>query len=135
MTNREKAVEYMRRLDLIETVESNFNKGILMQSCGGAGILFPADERQQKRARELEEQFSEDKSVVWHIIADTIPYGDCMMQVDAYLITDDMVPDKLMVYGGKFHTFVYVDNLTIPEFSEYGETPIKERFGGLVRLT
>ena len=53
MTNREKAVEYMRRLDLIETVESNFNKGILMQSCGGAGILFPADERQQKRAREL----------------------------------------------------------------------------------
>ena len=62
MTNREKAVEYMRRLDLIETVESNFNKGILMQSCGGAGILFPADERQQKRARELEEQFSEDNS-------------------------------------------------------------------------
>lgn len=74
MTNREKAVEYMRRLDLIETVESNFNKGILMQSCGGAGILFPADERQQKRARELEEQFSEDNSVVWHIIADTIAY-------------------------------------------------------------
>lgn len=131
MTNREKAIQYMRRLDLSKIVEKNFSKGRLMQSCGGMGILVFADERQHAMAKWLEEEYAEDSSVVWHIIVDTLQLGEHQMKVETYLITCDSVPDSLMVYDGKFDTYAYVENLTVPEFSEYGETLIMERAGGL----
>lgn len=133
MTVSEKALNYIRQLNLIEELEENFVLGKTMQSKMNSGILFPADAKQQEKIREIEEDFPDSK--VWHIISDNLMIEGENVRVDSYLLAIDDGDPKLEEIDGGFLAFAYIDNVAIPEYCEYGEMLIAEQFGGIIRIS
>lgn len=133
MTNTEKALSYMGQLNLLDEVAESFAQGKILQSTLGGGILLPVSEAQQKKISEIEKKFSDVK--VWHVISDRCMINDENWQMDSYLLAWEQDETQLHNSDGKFIVSVYVDNLTWPIYSEFGEMLISERNGGIARLS
>ena len=129
MTNKEKAISFIKQLGMHKNVLSEFKTGQINASEAG-GILYWANEHETEKIIELQE----DGNVVWHIIRGTYVLGgtdQCEMIV--YLLATDEDAEFLVFEDGSYEAFAYVENGTWPDCSEYGYIYVEPSVGGLVR--
>ena len=130
MTNKEKARNYIKQLDMHDNVLSEFEAGTINASESG-GILYWANEHETEMIAKLQQQ---DGDVVWHIIRGIFVLGgvdECEMT--CYLLATEEDASYLMVEDGEYEVFAYVENISWPDCSEYGYICVKPSVGGLVR--
>ena len=130
MTNKEKARNYIKQLDMHDNVLTEFEVGMINASESG-GILYWANEHEQDQIKRIQEL---DDCVVWHIIRGIFVLGgvdECEMI--CYLLATEEDASYLMVEDGEYEVFAYVENVSWPDCSEYGYICVKPSVGGLVR--
>lgn len=163
MTNKEKALAYIKQMRLIDMDSQEFTNDMvwmLVQDNDQArsGAMFRLDDDVRRKINELEQ----NGSIVWHIIQGTyrfwnepeigtatdkgskttegetpapapLPYTD--IRFTTYLLATDEDGNTLAEYDAKqFYAFAWVENEDIPELSEYGTVIIERCNGGLWRV-
>ena len=160
MTNKEKALAYIKQMRLIDMDSQEFTNDMVWMSVqdndqARSGAMFRLDDDVRRKINELEQ----NGSIVWHIIQGTyrfwnepeigtatdkgsettegetpapapLPYTD--IRFTTYLLATDEDGDTLAEYDAKqFYAFAWVENEDIPELSEYGTVIIERCNGGL----
>lgn len=160
MTNKEKALAYIKQMRLIDMDSQEFTNDMVWMSVqdndqARSGAMFRLDDNVRRKINELEQS----GSIVWHIIQGTyrfwnepeigtatdkgsettegetpapvpLPYTD--IRFTTYLLATDEDGDTLAEYDAKqFYAFAWVENEDIPELSEYGTVIIERCNGGL----
>lgn len=163
MTNKEKALAYIKQMRLIDMDSQEFTNDMVWMSVqdndqARSGAMFRLDDNVRRKINELEQS----GSIVWHIIQGTyrfwnepeigtatdkgsettggetpvpvpLPYTD--IRFTTYLLATDEDGDTLAEYNAKqFYAFAWVENEDIPELSEYGTVVIERCNGGLWRV-
>lgn len=163
MTNKEKALAYIKQMRLIDMDSQEFTNDMVWMSVqdndqARSGAMFRLDDNVRRKINELEQS----GSIVWHIIQGTyrfwnepeigtatdkgsettegetpapvpLPYTD--IRFTTYLLATDEDGDTLAEYDAKqFYAFAWVKNEDIPELSEYGTVIIERCNGGLWRV-
>lgn len=163
MTNKEKALAYIKQMRLIDMDSQEFTNDMVWMSVqdndqARSGAMFRLDDNVRRKINELEQS----GSIVWHIIQGTyrfwnepeigtatdkgsettegetpapvpLPYTDICLTT--YLLATDEDGDTLAEYDAKqFYAFAWVENEDIPELSEYGTVIIERCNGGLWRV-
>lgn len=163
MTNKEKALAYIKQMRLIDMDSQEFTNDMVWMSVqdndqARSGAMFRLDDDVRRKINELEQT----GSIVWHIIQGTyrfwnepeigtatdkgsettegetpapapLPYTD--MRFTTYLLATDEDGNTLAEYDAKqFYAFAWVENEDIPELSEYGTVIIERCNGGLWRV-
>lgn len=163
MTNKEKALAYIKQMRLIGMDSQEFTNDMVWMSVqdndqARSGAMFRLDDDVRRKINELEQS----GSVVWHIIQGTyrfwnepeiepstdeaserteddtlapapLSYTDICLTT--YLLATDEDGDTLAEYDAKqFYAFAWVENEDIPEMSEYGTVIIERCNGGLWRV-
>lgn len=163
MTNKEKALAYIKQMRLIDMDSQEFTNDMVWMSVqdndqARSGAMFRLDDNVRRKINELEQS----GSIVWHIIQGTyrfwnepeigtatdkgsettegetpapvpLPYTD--IRFTTYLLATDEDGDTLAEYDAKqFYAFAWVENEDIPELSEYGTVIIERCNGGLWRV-
>lgn len=163
MTNKEKALAYIKQMRLIDMDSQEFTNDMVWMSVqdndqARSGAMFRLDDDVRRKINELEQ----NGSIVWHIIQGTyrfwnepeigtatdkgsettegetpapapLPYTD--IRFTTYLLATDEDGDTLAEYDAKqFYAFAWVENEDAPELSEYGTVVIERRNGGLWRV-
>ena len=161
MTNKEKALAYIKQMRLIDMDSQEFTNDMVWMSVqdndqARSGAMFRLDDDVRRKINELEQ----NGSIVWHIIQGTyrfwnepeigtatdkgsettegetpapLPYTD--IRFTTYLLATDEDGNTLAEYDAKqFYAFAWVENEDIPELSEYGTVIIERCNGGLWRV-
>lgn len=163
MTNKEKALAYIKQMRLIDMDSQEFTNDMVWMSVqdndqARSGAMFRLDDDVRRKINELEQ----NGSIVWHIIQGTyrfwnepeigtatdkgsettegetpapapLPYTD--IRFTTYLLATDEDGNTLEEYDAKqFYAFAWVENEDIPELSEYGTVIIERCNGGLWRV-
>lgn len=163
MTNKEKALAYIKQMRLIDMDSQEFTNDMVWMSVqdndqARSGAMFRLDDDVRRKINELEQT----GSIVWHIIQGTyrfwnepeigtatdkgsettegetpapahLPYTD--IRFTTYLLATDEDGNTLEEYDAKqFYAFAWVENENIPELSEYGTVIIERCNGGLWRV-
>lgn len=163
MTNKEKALAYIKQMRLIGMDSQEFTNDMVWMSVqdndqARSGAMFRLDDDVRRKINELEQS----GNIVWHIIQGTyrfwnepeigaatdkesettegetsapapLPYTD--IRFTTYLLATDEDGDTLAEYDAKqFYAFAWVENEVIPELSEYGTVIIERCNGGLWRV-
>lgn len=163
MTNKEKALAYIKQMRLIDMDSQEFTNDMVWMSVqdndqARSGAMFRLDDDVRRKINELEQ----NGSIVWHIIQSTyrfwnepeigtatdkgsettegetpapapLPYTD--IRFTTYLLATDEDGNTLEEYDAKqFYAFAWVENEDIPEMSEYGTVIIERCNGGLWRV-
>lgn len=163
MTNKEKALAYIKQMRLIDMDSQEFTNDMVWMSVqdndqARSGAMFRLDDDVRRKINELEQ----NGSIVWHIIQGTyrfwnepeigtatdkgfettegetpapapLPYTD--IRFTTYLLATDEDGDTLAEYDAKqFYVFAWVENEDTPELSEYGTVVIERCNGGLWRV-
>lgn len=163
MTNKEKALAYIKQMRLIDMDSQEFTNDMVWMSVqdndqARSGAMFRLDDDVRRKINELEQ----NGSIVWHIIQGTyrfwnepeigtatdkgsettegetpapapLPYTDT--RFTTYLLATDEDGDTLAEYDAKqFYAFAWVENGDTPELSEYGTVVIERCNGGLWRV-
>lgn len=163
MTNKEKALAYIKQMRLIGVDSQEFTDDMVWMSVqdndqARSGAMFRLDDDVRRKINELEQ----NGSIVWHIIQSTyrfwnepeiepstdeaserteddtlapapLSYTDICLTT--YLLATDEDGDTLAEYDAKqFYAFAWVENGDIPELSEYGTVIIERCNGGLWRV-
>ena len=163
MTNKEKALAYIKQMRLIDMDSQEFTNDMVWMSVqdndqARSGAMFRLDDNVRRKINELEQS----GSIVWHIIQGTcrfwnepeigtatdkgsettegetpapapLPYTD--IRFTTYLLATDEDGDTLAEYDAKqFYAFAWVENEDAPELSEYGTVVIERCNGGLWRV-
>lgn len=163
MTNKEKALAYIKQMRLIDMDSQEFTNDMVWMSVqdndqARSGAMFRLDDNVRRKINELEQS----GSIVWHIIQGTyrfwnepeigtatdkgsettegetpapvpLPYTD--IRFTTYLLATDEDGDTLAEYDAKqCYAFAWVENEDIPELSEYGTVIIERCNGGLWRV-
>lgn len=163
MTNKEKALAYIKQMRLIGMDSQEFTDDMVWMSVqdndqARSGAMFRLDDDIRRKINELEQS----GSIVWHIIQGTyrfwnepeigtatdkasettegetltpapLPYTD--IRFTTYLLATDEDGDTLAEYDAKrFYAFAWVENEDSPELSEYGTVIIERCNGGLWRV-
>lgn len=163
MTNKEKALAYIKQMRLIDMDSQEFTNDMVWMSVqdndqARSGAMFRLDDDARRKINELEQT----GSIVWHIIQGTyrfwnepeigtatdkgsettegetpapapLPYTD--IRFTTYLLATDEDGNTLEEYDAKqFYAFAWVENEDIPELSEYGTVIIERCNGGLWRV-
>jgi len=163
MTNKDKALAYIKQMRLIGMDSQEFTDDMVWMSVqdndqARSGAMFRLDDDVRHKINELEQS----GSVVWHIVQGTyrfwnepaigtatdkepetienetpapapLPYTD--IRFTTYLLATDEDGDTLAEYSAKqFYAFAWVENEDHPELSEYGTVIIERCNGGLWRV-
>lgn len=163
MTNKEKALAYIKQMRLIDMDSQEFTNDMVWMSVqdndqARSGAMFRLDDDVRRKINELEQ----NGSIVWHIIQGTyrfwnepeigtatdkgsettegetpapapLPYTD--IRFTTYLLATDEDGNTLEEYDAKqFYAFAWVENEDIPELSEYGTVIIERCNSGLWRV-
>lgn len=163
MTNKEKALAYIKQMRLIDMDSQEFTNDMVWMSVqdndqARSGAMFRLDDDVRRKINEPEQ----NGSIVWHIIQGTyrfwnepeigtatdkgskttegetpapapLPYTD--IRFTTYLLATDEDGNTLAEYDAKqFYAFAWVENEDIPELSEYGTVIIERCNGGLWRV-
>lgn len=163
MTNKEKALAYIKQMRLIGMDSQEFTNDMVWMSVqdndqARSGAMFRLDDNVRRKINELEQS----GSIVWHILQGAyrfwnepeigtatdkesettegetpapapLPYTD--IRFTTYLLATDEDGDTLAEYDAKqFYAFAWVENEDNPELSEYGTVIIERCNGGLWRV-
>ena len=129
MTNKEKAINFIKQLGMHENVLAEFEAGTINASESG-GILYWANEHETEMITKLQQ----DGDVVWHIIRGIcVLGGEDEVKMTCYLLATEDDPEHLMVEDGEYEVFACAENVSWPDYREYGYMYVKPSAGGLVR--
>lgn len=134
----EKAVQWMRQLDMLSPCIEAFKKGNLWQSEGTgifSGILYAAEPDIVAMAHKIEE---EHDVVVWHVIKGHYNLGGDHVEMISYLLVgnQDVTNNSALeeYQDNQYICFSYVQNKSWAYGSEYGDVTIMPMNGGLRRV-
>ncbi len=126
------ALEWMRKMEMMNECVEAFKKGKLWQSEGAgfmSGILYEASEEVLHKAKEIEEKTGQ---LVWHVIRGVYLVSGDKVKMDTYLLVEE--GETFEHENETYCCYAYVDNKTYPMDSEYGSVLITNANGGLKRV-
>lgn len=134
MTNKEKAVGYMKDVGIFDDAIKAFETDdIVFFSING--FIYSLTPQMRQTISEIESELHGDV-VVWHVI-----HGKCKMcdggelNMDTYLLATSECADVLDKCENEgYYAFAFVNNIDVPQDSEFSDVVIAERFGGLYRV-
>ena len=134
MTNKEKAIRYMKGLGMLnDTVKAFEADDIVFFSING--FIYSLTPQMRQTISEIESQLHGDV-VVWHVIHGKYKMCDgSELNMDTYLLATSECADALDKCENEgYYAFAFVNNIDAPQDSEFGDVVIAERFGGLYRV-
>lgn len=127
---KQEAIERMKTLGIFPQTIKQFKGGQVSYSEPPLGANYWLDEDQEKIVREFEE---EHNALVYFVIRSYTELGklDALLYVSDY--EEEWEMDREDISEG--YALAYVYNYDVPYFSEIGSIGVRERFGGLVRVS
>ena len=134
MTNKEKAVGYMKDLGIFDDAIKAFETDdIVFFSING--FIYSLTPQMRQTISEIESELHGDV-VVWHVIHGKYKMCDGgELNMDTYLLATSECADALDKCENEgCYAFAFVNNIDAPQDSEFGDVVVAERFGGLYRV-
>lgn len=125
---REEALKRLELLGVMKNVVRDFKKDVLNQS-EQIGYLYWLDDKQKKIVEEFEK---EHDALVYHVIHQYTNIGELLNFLYVSDCKEEWQMDIEDIRNGQ--ALVYVENLTMPDCSEFGTIGIKPSIGGVVRM-
>lgn len=132
MTQKEKAIELMKGLEIYKPYIEEFQKtGTLTQFINYGGFYIPKESKLQKAIDTFQER---DGGLVFAVVHNSFFFGECY--------TFLYVPEEKEEWeyaieweDGHTYAFAYVWNETNEELSEYGGVELRSFGGGVNRIS
>ena len=124
---KQEAVKRMEMIGLDKVAIDSFKDGIIKVS-EGLGYFTGLDDYLWMQILNFEEQFD---SIVYHAIRSYTNYGEMIALLHVSKYEEEWEMDRYDIEHN--YTFVYVINLTHPEFSEFGSISFENYEGELLR--
>lgn len=126
---KQEAIDRMKTLGIFAQTIKQFKGGQVSYS-EPTGANYWLDEDQEKIVKGFEE---EHNALVYFVIRSYTEFG----KLDALLYVSDHPEEWEMDREdiGEGYALAYVYNYDVPYFSEIGSIGVRERFGGLVRVS
>ena len=134
MTNKEKAIGYMKDLGIFDNAIKAFETDdIVFFSING--FIYSLTPQMRQTISEIENKLHGDV-VVWHVIHGKYKMCDGgELNMDTYLLATSECADALDKCENEgYYAFAFVNNIDAPQDSEFGDVVVAERFGGLYRV-
>ena len=134
MTNKEKAIGYMKDLGIFDDAIKAFETDdIVFFSING--FIYSLTPQMRQTISEIENKLHGDV-VVWHVIHGKYKMCDGgELNMDTYLLATSECADVLDKCENEgYYAFAFVNNIDAPQDSEFGDVVVAERFGGLYRV-
>ena len=134
MTNKEKAIGYMKDLGIFDDAIKAFETDdIVFFSING--FIYSLTPQMRQTISEIESELHGDV-VVWHVIHGKYKMCDGgELNMDTYLLATSECADVLDKCENEgYYAFAFVNNIDALQDSEFGDVVIAERFGGLYRV-
>ena len=131
-TKEEQMKECLNRLKLsglCQEVIADFQKGELYKT-ERLGILYYLNDREKAVVKDFEEKHN---AVVYHTLHTTTEFGELLAILYVGQYQEEWEMDREDI--GEGYALAYVYNYDVPYFSEIGSIGVRERFGGLVRVS
>ena len=127
---KQEAIQRMKVLGIFPQTIKQFKGGQVSYSEPPLGANYWVNEEQEKIIKQFE---AEHDALVYFVIRSYTEFGklDALLYVSDYEEEWDMDREDI----GDGYAMAYVYNYDIPDFSELGSIGVKERFGGLVRVS
>ena len=127
---KQEAIDRMKALGIFPQTIRQFKGGQVSYS-EPTGANYWLDEEQEKLVREFEE---EHNALVYFVIRSYTQFGklDSLLYISDHEEDWEMDREDIINYR---YAFAYVYNYDVPEYSEFGTIAVRERFGGLVRVS
>lgn len=122
------ALRRMKKLNIMKRVIAEFEKEEKLNVSDLYGALYWLSDEQKTVVRRFEE---ESGGLVYHVIRSRSDFGEILSLLFVGKDTSEWEADFNDLERNQ--VFVYVENLTDPELSEYGAIGITGAYGGLVR--
>lgn len=122
------ALRQMKKLNIMKRVIAEFEKEEKLNVSDLYGALYWLSDEQKTVVRRFEE---ESGGLVYHVIRSRSDFGEILSLLFVGKDTSEWEADFNDLERNQ--VFVYVENLTDPELSEYGAIGITGAYGGLVR--
>ena len=122
------ALRRMKKLNIMKRVIAEFEKEEKVNVSDLYGALYWLSDEQKTVVRRFEE---ESGGLVYHVIRSRSDFGEILSLLFVGKDTSEWEADFNDLERNQ--VFVYVENLTDPELSEYGAIGITGAYGGLVR--
>ena len=134
MTNKEKAIGYMKDLGIFDDAIKAFETDdIVFFSING--FIYSLTPQMRQTISEIENKLHGDV-VVWHVIHGKYKMCDSSeLNMDTYLLATSECADALDKCENEgYYTFAFVNNIDAPQDSEFSDVVVAEKFGGLYRV-
>lgn len=134
MTNKEKAIRYMKGLGMLDdTVKAFEADDIVFFSING--FIYSLTPQMRQTISEIESELHGDV-VVWHVIHGKYKMCDGgELNMDTYMLATSECADALDKCENEgYYAFAFVNNIDAPQDSEFGDVVVAEKFGGLYRV-
>lgn len=122
------ALRRMKKLNIMKRVIAEFEKEERLNVSDLYGALYWLSDEQKTVVRRFEE---ESGGLVYHVIRSRSDFGEILSLLFVGKDTSEWEADFNDLERNQ--VFVYVENLTDPELSEYGAIGITGAYGGLIR--
>lgn len=130
-----KGKDALIELGVLKEVMREYEDGIIQCSEEPYSFLFDADKHVKAKIKELEKKKCKDvEEKVFHVIKGTYKFDCDYMKMNTYLLVSTEVDVDLNKIEEGYTCFAYVENITIPHFSEYGYVCINKQNGGIKRV-
>lgn len=131
MTNKEKAIGYMKDLGIFDDAIKAFETDdIVFFSING--FIYSLTPQMRQTISEIESELRGDV-VVWHVIHGKYKMCDGgELNMDTYLLATSECADALDKCENEgYYAFAFVNNIDAPQDSEFGDVVVAKKFGGL----
>ena len=126
-----KGKKALKKLNTLKEVIKDYEKEILNCSEEPYSMLFYLNKKMIKKVKELEKE----NLKVFHVIKGKYRMSDeTVIKMNTYLLVSKEVEEDLQRTKNGYECFAYVENMDIPEFSEYGYVEIQPHNGGMKRI-
>lgn len=125
------AINRMKKLGIYESIIEQFEKeNIVAESAPPIGTCFWLDDEQLARVRDFEET---NNALVYHVIHSYTDFGELENYLFVSNYREEWEKDRNDIDYNI--VFVYVENKSIPEFSEFGSIGfVRTPADGLLRI-
>lgn len=132
ITNEEIKNECLSRMEMLNLSRqciNAFKKGVVWES-ESIGALYELNDKEKEIVKEFEEKHKGCK--VYHVIHNITEFGELYNLLYVSTDKDEWERDKEDIRQNC--VFVYVKNIDIDYYSEFGIIGIKKNIGGLIRV-
>ena len=124
----EQALKRMEMLNLSKQCINAFKNGNIWES-EGIGALYECNDKEKEIIKSFE---NKTNGLVYHMIHNKFEFGECYTMLYVSQYEDEWEDDMEDIKNG--YIFAYVENIDVPDYSEFGSVAIQSNIGGLVRI-